>query len=329
MLLLLTASICLGAVGAYLVSKYALVWGLIDYPLERSSHRIPTPRGGGIGIVGAFMVSALFLKLPISFWVPSVILSYCNYLDDKLGLTPKTRLLLQFTIATSIIILNFQIISFPKFMGNPLLFLPFFLIFIVGTSNFFNFMDGINGIAGIIGIVAFGLLSAFANLYAERPDLALVSASISAACLGFLPFNLPRARVFMGDLGSIFLGFTYGVLAIILVRNVSDLLTIVSFLFVFYADAITTIYIRWQRRECIFNPHRCHLYQLLANEMGFPHSKVALIYGTIQLILGLLMLAIYKTHPLIQVSLLVLIGIIYCILSFFVRRFVSLRNFTP
>jgi Fuc2NAc and GlcNAc transferase len=96
-------------------------------------------------------------------------------------------------------------------------------VFIVGTANFYNFMDGINGIAGITGVVAFGLLALFGHLHGAGEGMVLCSLCLGAACLGFLPFNMPRARVFMGDVGSVLLGFLFALLVIFLARDLKDL----------------------------------------------------------------------------------------------------------
>jgi Fuc2NAc and GlcNAc transferase len=160
----------------------------------------------------------------------------------------------------------------------------------IGTANFYNFMDGINGIGGLSGVIAFGLLGAYtlyyAPLYGYREKMSLLSICIALACLGFLPFNMPRARVFMGDVGSILLGFVFAALVVMLARNYLEMICFAELLFPFYADELTTMAVRLRDRENLVQSHRRHLYQLLVNEAGMAHGKVTWIYGATQLAVG-------------------------------------------
>ena len=140
-------SLFLGATGAFIVSKWAAWLGLIDEPNHRSSHSQPTPKGGGIGILAAFIVSALIVGLDWSFWMPMAIVSLIGLYDDKVHASPSFRLCAQF-VAVLVIIQGSDIRTLT-------LLIPFWAVFIVGTGNCYNFMDGINGIAGITGIIGF------------------------------------------------------------------------------------------------------------------------------------------------------------------------------
>ena len=176
---------------------------------------------------------------------------------------------------------------------SPLLFfliLPLIFIFLIGTANFYNFMDGINGIAGLSGVIGFGLLGLY-TLYRPNPDpfqtpLSLLSICIALACLGYLPFNMPRARVFMGDVGSILLGFVFAGLVVTLARNYLEMVCFAALLFPFYADELTTMVVRLRDRENLTRSHRRHLYQLLVNEFGIAHWKISAAYAVAQLAIG-------------------------------------------
>src|SRR4030065_2464781 len=141
----------------------------------------------------------------------------------------------------------------------------FWLIFITATTNFYNFMDGINGIAGLTGLIGFALMAYFAYFMLNDYDLFLMSIILAAGCMGFLPFNFPRARVFMGDVGSIFLGFVFASFVVMFSVRISIFLCLVMFLCTFYADAIVTIYYRCRRGENMMQVHRSHLCQYLSN----------------------------------------------------------------
>jgi Fuc2NAc and GlcNAc transferase len=151
-------------------------------------------------------------------------------------------------------------------------------------------MDGINGIAALSGIIGFGLLGLY-TLYRPPVDifqtsLSLLSICIALACLGYLPFNMPRAKVFMGDVGSILLGFVFAGLVLTLSRNYLEMVCFTALLFPFYADELTTMVVRLKDHENLTRSHRRHLYQLLVNEFGVAHWKVSAAYGAAQLFIG-------------------------------------------
>ncbi|MDD5154280.1 MAG: hypothetical protein PHR03_06405, partial [Desulfovibrionales bacterium] len=141
-------------------------------------------------------------------------------------------------------------------------------------------------IAGVTGAVAFGLLALSAFLSGSASSFVTLAICMSLACLGFLPFNMPRARVFMGDVGSILLGFVFAAMVVYLSKSLIDFICLSAFLFPFYADELTTMIVRLKDREPLTRPHRRHLYQILANEYGMPHWKVSVAYGLSQLIIG-------------------------------------------
>jgi Fuc2NAc and GlcNAc transferase len=170
----------------------------------------------------------------------------------------------------------------------------------IGTANFFNFMDGIDGIAASAGrsprphgIYALnrGPQDAF------QAPLSLLAVCISLACLGYLPFNLLRAKVFMGDVGSILLGFIFACLVVTLSRDYLEMVCLAGLLFPFYADELTTMAVRLRDRENLTQSHRRHLYQLLVNQFGVAHWKVTLLYGAVQFVVGALVLIAYPYGP--------------------------------
>lgn len=321
-LFLIGISLVLGGGVAWFMSRYAHCFGLLDLPNDRSSHNLPTPRGGGIGILATFIVTSLWLNLSLILWLPAAFLALVSFFDDRLGLTPKTRLIFQF--AASLAAVNCWYFPPPSCFPTVLLLL-FTCIFIVGTANFYNFMDGINGIAAITGAIAFCLLAFFADSVAHQPTLSLSSYSIAAACIGFLPFNIPKARVFMGDVGSILLGFIFAVYLVLLSMSVSDFLVVAGFLSTFYIDALTTLYVRKRDGERLSQAHRRHLYQLFTNQLQFPHWKVSLCYGMLQLSIGLLLLAIHPFGTGVVAGVIILLVTLWIVIMQKVRRAVEVR----
>lgn len=288
-------AIALGAIGAFMVSRFGCRLGLVDQPTARSSHSRAIAKGGGIGMAAAFLVTAVCLQLPIAFWLPLGVMAGLSLREDQVEISPKLRLPAQFILMGILVIGTgegiYQDIS-------RILIALFWIVFIVGTANFYNFMDGINGIAGISGAVGFGLL-AF-ETYKDQPKVGLLATCMALACLGFLPFNLPRARVFMGDVGSILLGGVFAGLVYLSSHTLLDFLCMTSFLFTFYVDELTTMFVRLRDGENLTQPHRRHIYQLLANERQVPHWRISAGYGLLQLVVGVSVL-IAKTFGVIVV----------------------------
>jgi Fuc2NAc and GlcNAc transferase len=295
--LLFLGCAALGAAGAWLIAGMAFRERLLDTPNERSSHTIPTPRGGGVGILAAFIMAGLTLRIPTTFLFAAILISAVSFFGDYFRISVRFRLVVQ---CISTCILLFPLLprltahfALSNFGFSPFIFfliLPLIFIFLIGTANFYNFMDGINGIAGLSGVIGFGLLG-LATLYRPPPDafrnaLSLLSICVSLACLGYLPFNMPRARVFMGDVGSILLGFVFAGLVVTLSRNYLEMVCFAALLFPFYADELTTMVVRIQDRENLTRSHRRHLYQLLVNEFGIAHGKISAAYGAVQLAVG-------------------------------------------
>ena len=196
----------------------------------------------------------------------------------------------------------------------------------VGTANIYKFMDGINGIAAITGIVGFGLLSLFSLIAGHDSSYGVLSVCIAISCLGFLPFNMPKAKakakakVFMGDVGSILLGFSFAAIVVILSKSILDFVCLAGFLFPFYADELTTMAARIKDGENLFKPHRRHLYQLLANEKGIAHWKISIAYGLLQLIIGITILLLRPFGLTIILLLLTVYFIAYIITTSVIRK---------
>lgn len=249
----------------WLALATGLAWKIIDTPNERSLHDRPIPRIGGLALVPAALVTGLaggFHDWPMLAAV--AVLYGLSLVDDVRGLSARSRLLVQLLAATG------WALSLPADMG-----LVVVLIFAAaGFANFFNFMDGSNGLAGgmaLFGFAALGLLGGAA------PEGALAWA-IAAAAAGFLLLNFQPARVFMGDAGSVPLGFlavALGVQGWLAGRWhwASPLLAFLPFA----VDASVTLVRRALRGEKVWQAHREHYYQRLIR-MGWSHRRTALCY---------------------------------------------------
>ena len=178
----------------------------------------------------------------------------------------------------------------------------------------------------ITGIVGFGLLSLFKMISGGEKSFAFLSIGISPSCLGFLPFNMPNAKVFMGDVGSILLGFVFAAMVVVLSKSIFDFVCLASFFFPFYADELTTMVVRIKDSENLLQPHRRHLYQFLANEMWIPHWKMSADFGMVQFAVGVNIL--FKGISRIAViSLLTIYFGAFVGVGFTVRKRVEQRSF--
>jgi UDP-N-acetylmuramyl pentapeptide phosphotransferase/UDP-N-acetylglucosamine-1-phosphate transferase len=307
-----------GVAGAWGIAKHGSRLQLLDTPTNRSSHSKVTPKGGGIGILGAFIIVSLVLQFPVTFWLPAgVVAAVGLYGDRNALLSPLFRLIIQF--GSAVVFLIGIADKFPKTFPWVFIF-PVLLLFIVGTANFYNFMDGINGISSITGIVGFGLLAGFFYSSTSGTLLGKLAICLAFACLGFLPFNMLKAKVFMGDVGSILLGFVFAQVVIWFSHSLLDFISLTSFLFPFYADELTTMVIRLKNGDNLLRPHRKHTYQLLVNEHGIAHWKISIAYGVIQLLVGVSVLSLKNQGITAVLFLLTLYMGIFVLLSWKIRK---------
>jgi Fuc2NAc and GlcNAc transferase len=266
-------SMALGLSGALLIAKNGIAWGLADIPNERSSHTSIVPRGGGLGISLAVALAGLLIAPSLLFVIgPSLLIATAAFFNDKREFFPGIRLAVE-TIAAGVAVYQvFVMTQVPGTRSDAFLVLVFSTLYIVAQANIFNFMDGIDGIAAIEAIVSFLLLAIYAQLRGS-PDMALISIAVAGSAIGFMPINIPHARVFMGDVGSVFIGFLFGTMIVLMARSVAEFLALALFQGVFSIDGAITIVRRAMMGQNIFQAHRQHLYQLLVHSCGWSHAK--------------------------------------------------------
>lgn len=271
-----------------LATLYARRAGMLDHPGERSSHTEPTPRGGGVGLVLAFLLTLSFylaMSEPARAGIAGsaaligglVALAVLGWWDDHHDLSARLRLLVHFLVGAVFI----ASLVGPHWVPSwPMAVLG--LLFLVWMINLYNFMDGSNGMAAAQGVFGFALS---AWLLAPGSEAAAVLClAMAGACAGFLPWNLGKARVFMGDVGSLALGFMQGgVLVYGVASGAISLAVAVLVPAVFLADATLTLLLRVLRGERWYNAHRQHLYQRLIAS-GWTHARVLLVYQAVNLL---------------------------------------------
>lgn len=270
----------------------------MDEPNHRSLHLAPVPRSGGIGImVGASVGWGILVMTQenhalLGLAIPALGLCAFSLIDDLRGLSVTWRLIAQL-LAAAIVTL---ILGVPGGIMGALL----AILAITWMTNLFNFMDGANGLAGGMALFGFGSY-ALAAWAAGSTDLALISACLAAAAAGFLLFNFDPARIFMGDSGSIPLGFLAAALGLAGWREGIWPLTFPVLVFSpFIVDASVTLARRLLRGEKIWHAHRDHYYQRLIR-MGLSHRALALREYAIMLPCGLTGLALINASFFVQI----------------------------
>ena len=282
------ASFCL----TWLVRRYALSRQLIDVPGERSSHRTATTRGGGLAIVLTFLFGLSILH-GAGLVPSSVLAAICGggglvaligFVDDHRPVPAQWRLLAHFLGAAWALYWLGGAPAITGFAVPAWVFTGLAALWVVWLVNLYNFMDGIDGIASIEAItVCFGaaLLHFIAG---TASDLWLAPALLLASVAGFLYWNYPPARIFMGDAGSGFLGF---VLAVFCIQAASVAAGVfwawIILLGVFVTDSSVTLARRMLRRQKLHEAHRSHAYQYAARKHG-THERVSLAVGAINLV---------------------------------------------
>ncbi|WP_068635758.1 MraY family glycosyltransferase [Thauera butanivorans] len=271
--------------------RYALARSLLDLPNARSSHAVPTPRGGGVAIVLGFLAATAWLAahgaLPWTWaWAllgAGTAVALVGFLDDHGHVPARWRLLAHFCAAAWVLAwlggappLALSGAA-PGWIGNGLA-----AIYLAWMLNLYNFMDGIDGIAAVEAICA-GLGGGALYLLAGQPALALLPLALAAAAAGFLYWNFPPARIFMGDAGSGFVGVALGAMSLQAGWVSPELFWgWLILLGVFVVDATFTLLRRLLRGERVHEAHRRHAYQFAARHFG-SHRPVTLAVAALNL----------------------------------------------
>lgn len=274
--------------------RYALARSIIDIPNARSSHTVPTPRGGGVAIVASFLLALPLAAVSgLASWSVVVALlgagagiALLGFLDDHGHIAARWRLLGHFVGAIWALFwlgglppLSLFGMSFDLgWLGHALA-----ALYLVWLLNLYNFMDGIDGIASLEAIcVCIG--GALLFVLSGHADEAALPLLMAAAVAGFLFWNFPPARIFMGDAGSGFLGVSLGILSLQAAWVAPQLLwSWLILLGVFVVDATFTLLRRLLRGDKVYEAHRSHAYQYASRRFG-RHLPVTLAVGAINLL---------------------------------------------
>jgi UDP-GlcNAc:undecaprenyl-phosphate GlcNAc-1-phosphate transferase len=289
----------IAAVVTYAVARLRL---FLDQPNARSSHKSPVPRSGGLGIITASLLGVAVLgglghpavlRDPAFLGVigGSLIAAAGGLADDIRARSFLFKLAAQVAaaavaMASGLVIERLYLPGVgPVALGlaGPLL----TFVWMIGLTNAYNFMDGIDGLAGGTAVVAAAFLT-FAAITVGAANEATIACTVAVASLGFLIFNLPPARIFMGDVGSQFLGFAFASLGVLIARmDASGTLILLTplLLFHFIFDTLVTAGRRWWQGEKVTQGHRSHLYQRLAHS-GTGHGRTTALLCAIGAVQG-------------------------------------------
>ena len=255
--------------------KIADRFNIIDKPNHRSSHTDITLRGGGIIFPIAMLIACILGDASVLFTGAVLVVGIVSFVDDirPLPTIPRFGAHILATILVSY--------ELGLFEGN-LWFLPLIFIGMIGWINAFNFMDGINGITVLYAFVS---IAAFTYIFQNDAVYELLLL-MGLACVVFGFFNIrKKAKTFAGDVGSVAMAVFLGYMMLKAIFGLNNVAYILLFS-VYGIDAAVTILYRLKNKENIFQPHRSHLYQYLANEMRWSHLKVSFLYAFIQLLIN-------------------------------------------
>jgi UDP-N-acetylmuramyl pentapeptide phosphotransferase/UDP-N-acetylglucosamine-1-phosphate transferase len=275
-----------------MAKRWAMAKRIMDIPNARSSHSRPMPRAGGVGIVVTLCVATLVIASFAQVHWPSMLVVLASALgvaavglmDDLRGLPAHVRFGVHVLAAAAAVTSGARIDIIAGFSlgpAGPAL----SVLWIVAVTNIYNFMDGIDGIAAGVAVLAGLGLATLSTLHGD-PLLVLLSSALAGSSLGFLVHNFPPASVFMGDVGSGFIGFVLAVLVLLVGSTSSQGNALLPASFVlapFLVDATLTLARRVARGERWYEAHRSHYYQRLVI-LGYSHRVVSLLYYGLTLV---------------------------------------------
>lgn len=279
-----------------LVRKLAFRIGAVDQPNYRKVHTGIMPRIGGLAIFGSFLIGYLFLRPEDShatgILVGAALIIITGFLDDMLEITAKAKVIGQLAAALIVVLwggLQIEFINLP--FGGQIEFgflsIPITIIWIIGITNAINLIDGLDGLAAGVSMIALISLSIMAVIMGN-PFVVATAAILAASSFGFLFFNFNPAKIFMGDTGSLFLGYMISVLALLGFKNVAVISLIIPIIIlgVPISDTFFAIVRRIRMKQKITAPDKSHLHHCLLRS-GFSHKQTVLIIYGIAALFGL------------------------------------------
>jgi len=286
----------------YMIAKFSSRMGMLDIPNERSSHVNPIPRGAGVAIFLAYLSVLLvfnfdFFKEYIGFFIGSLIVFLVGVYDDNKGVEPKTKFIFIILATLAIFFIDHLHIDTLgtwydyEISLNVMISLLVTIVAVVGFTNALNLIDGLDGLSGAVSVIIFGSFYYIGMVYHDT-FIMNISILMIAAIIAFLFFNWHPAKIFMGDSGSLVLGFTISIVAI----KSTEYISITAVLFLAAIPIIDTLSVmirRTQRGLSAFNPDKTHLHHKILRWKGGVDNSVVII-AMIQFVFSFMGLALRR-----------------------------------
>ncbi|MFO7725223.1 MAG: MraY family glycosyltransferase [Oceanipulchritudo sp.] len=344
----LAVSLAATAILTMVVKRLALRWNLVDQPNNRSVHRNPIPRIGGIAIVGGFAVGlAYFFGLRMVFphwnWIIDFpdkwillgagMMFALGLADDLFNIKPRIKLFFQALAAFTVVAAGFRFqIPFLYFQElgffNEVIAAAITFIWIIGIINAINLMDGMDGLAAGMGVIAISSLTVALALNGYGADLVLVTAFIGAL-VGFLLYNSHPASIFMGDSGSLFLGFILATFSLPAsgapVSGLTYLVPILA-LGLPILDTLTAIVRRAVQGRGIFTADRDHIHHRLLKSNGESQRSTVFTLYAVNAIFGVMAIMVLGSRELAQVVLVLSLASIFCLLFLLKLGYIQIKQ---
>ncbi len=344
----LTVSVAATVLLTILVKRLALRWNLVDQPNHRSVHKKPIPRIGGIAIVGGFIVGLTYFYL-LQFFVEDFawiidfpdkwillgagMMFLLGLVDDIFHVRAMYKLFFQSLAAFVIVGAGFRFeIPFLQFQDMPMLSAiiggGITFLWIIGIINAINLMDGMDGLAAGMGVIAVGSLTVALAVNGYGSDIILVTAFIGAL-VGFLVYNSHPASIFMGDSGSLFLGF---ILATFSLPATGETVGGLSYLVPILAlglpilDTLTAIMRRASKGQGIFTPDKDHIHHRLLLKSGQKQRSTVFMLYAVNATFGVMAILILSSHAFAEVALVLSITAILCLLFLYKLGYIQVRS---
>ncbi len=333
-MIFLLIGICV-AISTWLIcllsSNPTSIFYVLDDPTHRSLHDVPKPRTGGIAIFISIFITWLIIVLvqDVEIFIYYVLvglslLSVISYIDDRYSIPQFWRLLFHIFAAILLVLsgigLSASDISIEKFIDNAFVLNGLTILAVVWFINLYNFMDGMDGLAGGMGVIGFGCL-AWLGWFAGNNLFMLMAFIIAAANLGFLLHNFPPAKIFMGDVGSITMGYLVAFFSLWGIQaNIFTWWIPILIFSPFIVDATITLIKRLYNREKVWEAHKSHYYQKLV-QSGWGHRKTAIYEYILMATIACSVIAIQALNSDILTFFLTLVWLlIYIVIIFVVSR---------
>ena len=321
--LLLLAAFIVSAILCWRFSSPGSMFHVLDHPGERSLHSRATPRSGGVAIVVSLLLgwgaAAGLGSVSLSdnlLWLSAgvLLLAVVGAIDDRVDLSPLMRLMVQllaafFLVAAGLVPEELRLPGMTILLPCPLMWL-LTVLYVLWMTNLYNFMDGMDGFAGGMAVAGFGLL-AWLGWQAGDEGFMLMALMIASASAGFLLFNFPPARIFMGDAGAPALGFLAAALSLWADRQALFPLWVSILIFSpFIVDASYTLLRRLLAGRKVWQAHREHIYQRLV-QTGWSHRRTVLWSYALMLGVGVSAVMALNRNPAVQWTVLGIWSVVY------------------